>query len=113
MKFEISAIQIAYNLYVKGHGLTHAVRMANAEVANIFKKVNPDKEITPDLFTNAHNLSYQVKKDGITHHYAKCYNPDAIAKMKKEFAAGKSKTKLAEQYGVSYGTITNYLNSNI
>lgn len=108
-KIEISAIQLAFNLYKKGHGLTHAVRMANAKIADLAKLANPDQPLNPDLMLANHQLVYRVKKEGITHNYSKMYNPDAIMKMQKEHAKGKSIAYLADHYGVCTATMSRYL----
>ena len=112
-KIEITAIEMAYNLYVKGHGLTHAVRMANAKIADLSKLMNPEKNVDPALFTNAHNLSYKVKKNGVTHYYSKCTAPNEIRQIQREYTKGKSVAFLAETYGLSVSTIYNYLETEI
>lgn len=108
-KIEISATDMAYNLYVSGHGITHAVRMANAKVADLFKMMHPEKNMNPDYFANVHNVAYRAKKAGVVHHYAKSYNPDAIRKMKKDYEGGKTMAAIAKQYGISTTTVFNYL----
>jgi DNA-binding NarL/FixJ family response regulator len=108
-KIEISAIELAYNLYVKGFGLTYSVKMANDKITDLSKLMNPEQDINPSLLTNRRSLSYRVKKNGVTHYYSKSTAPDQILEIQYEHATGKSVSELAKMYGLSQTTIRSYL----
>lgn len=105
-KIEITAIEMAYKLYVKGHGLTHAVRMANEKVSEVSKIMEKDDK---ELLTTSSRLSRKVKQNNVTHYYSKATAPEQIKDIQREYQKGKSVSSLARIYGLSRGTIYSYL----
>ena len=103
---ESSAIELAVNFYLKGDGLTHAVKMANAMIAELAVKSN--KGVHYSMMLANHQLLYRVKKDGTFHHYNKILTPAQIKTIKVKRDRGFTLKQLALEYGVSPATIRNY-----
>jgi DNA-binding MurR/RpiR family transcriptional regulator len=106
---QINALSLAYNLYLSGDGLTHAVRQANARIANITR--DSGKQVEPAMMLANHQLYYQVKKANKVHGYNKILAPEQINLLKRDRERGYSVSGLAEKYGVSMSTVYKYLKS--
>ena len=102
---ETNALKIAVTLYVQGNGLTHAVRMANARIAQ--HAADSGMKIEPAMMLANHQLHYRVKKDGQLHHYNKILTPVQIRDMKKLREKGWTYQAIATKYGVSLCTARN------